>query len=190
MVQFTLIRHGKTDKAFSSYHRAHPLSSEGVCQALNCRIALGRPRFDLVLCSILRRSRETALIVANTSRSSLTGIPGLFYEVEDPRGVALDQAFEELGYVSLQDYLQLPEVKGNIESLAKESLDHIVTKVEEVSAENILVVGHAVLLQALGREMTGKDRPFTDRRIGECQGFQIRWNNMDERRTELIWVLV
>ncbi len=174
-LQITLIRHGKADKALPN-HREHPLSSSGLCQALNRRIQLGHPHFDLVCHSGLVRTKQTALLVANSTFASMIEIPGLFYEEGDRRGEVIEFAWDRLGHGTLLQYF---EVEGVIVSLAQEAKEAILRKVSEIGAKNVLVVGHDLITTALCRSIVGEDEPFLNFVCGETEGFRLTIDETD-----------
>lgn len=167
-LKITMLRHGQADKALSD-HRLHPLSAEGRRQATDRRASLVDPRFDLVLHSRLRRTEETARLVAGLDENAETiVVPELFYEEDDPRGKALNAAFEKLGHASLLKYY---EVVGNeMRSLAEEARIALAKVMESRKATNVLVIGHGMLLQAICTAITGLERLFMGRVLGECEG--------------------
>ena len=168
-LQITLIRHGKADKSLPN-HREHPLSPEGCNQALNLRIKLGHPQFDLVCHSVLRRTKETAVIVSNSTFASMIEIPGLFYEEGDPREQAIEFAWERLGHGTLFQYF---EVESEIASLANEAKGAILGKIAETGAKNVLVVGHDLITTAICRSILGQDEPFLNFVCNETEGFRL-----------------
>lgn len=176
-IKITLVRHGKADKTSSLNHRLHNLSEVGRAQARERREKLGNPQFDLVLHSILPRAQETARLVAGIDDETDTiEIPGLYMAENDPRELVIDKAFEKLGYASLELYLIEAEIA--ISSLVMESQAEIERAVRESGATDILIVGHAVLLQALGKSLTGMGLmgtglPFNTCSVGECGGFRF-----------------
>jgi len=172
-MQFTLIRHGKADATASPDHRVRPLSEEGKAQATARREKLGNPQFDLVCHSILGRTRETAMIIAEPQNGTpVVTVPGLFYEERDLRGEAVDRLFGKLGHAAPREYMS--EAEDEIISLANETIDAIYQEIAQTGAQNVLVVGHGILLQALARTLTKLDEPFMSCICGECEGFVIR----------------
>lgn len=179
-LQITLLRHAKPDKTLADY-RLHPLSPEGRQQALDRRGRLGNPTFDLVLNSKLIRTQETARIVAGLNEATATtSLPELFYAEDDPRGPALDEAFKKLGHTALSEYFKV--VRMEMESLAEEARLAIIKEVNRSNAKNVLVVGHGMLLQAIGIALAGGDPLsfFTKRALGECQGFKLTFCDNNE----------
>lgn len=172
-MQFTLIRHGKADATASPDHRVRPLSEEGKAQAAARREKLGNPQFDLVCHSILGRTRETAMIIAEPKSGTLVvAVSGLFYEERDLRGEAIDRLYSKLGAATPREYMS--EAEDEITSLANETVNAIYDEIAQTGALNVLVVGHGILIQALARALTKLDEPFMSCVCGECEGFRIR----------------
>jgi phosphohistidine phosphatase SixA len=173
--QITFLRHGKADRSVPN-DRLRPLSTEGIQQARSRREMLNNPKYDLILHSSRRRTRETAILVAGLGADASTiEIPELFYENDSPDGKAFDLAFAQLGHVPLAEYLKL--VKDELASFARRAWMQISMQIEQAvnskANTRFLVVGHGILTQATCVVVTGKEEPFADETLGECHGFEI-----------------
>jgi len=175
--QFTILSHGHTAKTVKD-HRFHILSGKGREQAQERRAKLGNPTFDCVFHSPLPCTRETACLVAGLrEKGATTPITTLFYDRDHPHATILDQAFQELGCAPLEDYCKT--VQEEIRQCALDAFlelgDSLVNQEKNGGAKisNVLIVGHIPLLLALCIQLTGKDDPFMERVLGECEGYQI-----------------
>ncbi len=167
-LHITFLRHGEADKSLPN-HRLHPLSAKGREQAKERRAQLGNPQFDLVIHSPLLRTKQTACLVAGLEEDAQTiVVSDLFPQEEDPRTVVLNQAFEKLGHASLHRYYE--EAGREMQSLGNDAAREIREAINQSNASNVLVVGHGMLLQVLCIAFTGKDNPFMDQVLNECQG--------------------
>ena len=175
-LHITLLRHGKADKTLPD-HRLHPLSEVGIAQAVNRRTKLDEPKYDLVLHSHLLRARQTALTVAGLDEGNETlEIKSLFPEDSDPRMAAVNELFDKLGYAPLSAYEA--QARGSLDSIALEMKSDVWNAIARAffrhdRIQNVLLVGHAVLLPALCQALTGQAAPFAADLLGECEGYEL-----------------
>lgn len=171
-LRITFLRHGNADKN-SADHRLHPLSEVGKKQAMARREALGLPNFDLVINSPLRRTKETAMIVAGLDQSAATiAVPALFPEKDHMYAPAMDKAFEKLGHAPLRDYWAIGAEKA-ITFCALEAQGMIALIIDKTHSKNILIVGHGMLIQALCMMFAECNEPFMTRVLKECEGYRL-----------------
>jgi broad specificity phosphatase PhoE len=183
-ITITLLRHSTADKSLPN-HRLHPLSEAGVHKALERQAQLNWHAFDLILTSELIRTKETARLIGHSHGTGPTvTVPELFPAEEDPRGQVVDKVFAELGHTSLAKYYE--KAAEEMKSLASDAGIAITKQILEHDAWDILIVGHGMLLQAIGIALTTKDEPFMTQVVGECQGFRITLQDGPEPRIEFI----
>ena len=165
------IRHGKSAKVqppASDLKRS--LNEEGQQQAERRGAKLGSIHFNLVLSSPAIRAVETAGIIG--AGPAVSALPQL-YIPDNEDGKFLDALFERLGYATLREY----EENGAAAPLQRSALATIraiqMCLMMVARRENILVVGHAILLNAIGvclQGRTGKEA-LHDFLMKECEGF-------------------
>ncbi|MEA2715262.1 MAG: hypothetical protein QOG91_290 [Candidatus Parcubacteria bacterium] len=170
-LDITLICHGNDDD-----HRDRQtisLSITGKYLAFRCGLRLGYPKFDLAIHSSTSATLETAEMVAyGTSEFAL--IPELFYGSDDPRGVKIEYLQGILGYAPLGAYFRFG-AEAAIMSLAQNAVGAVSRVINKSQARNILVVGHAILLPAIGSILADGHSGFVESMVlGPCHGFILQ----------------
>src|SRR3989344_4246384 len=100
------LRHGHASPAIDGDDQSRSLSEKGIAQ-VNSRVSSFRGMsVALGLSSIARRASETGAIVFGTQMIEL---PELYLPLDQTDCVAGDEAFEELGYKPLREYIKLAE---------------------------------------------------------------------------------
>lgn len=186
MATITFIRHGHTEWHEDDLQRV--LSARGTEHAVECRVKLGNPSFDLMLVSRAIRTRQTGEIISGSQKIGAEEIHSLL----PPPDPDLDALFNKLGYAPLRAYLDADNLGAQklmywAQVAASNIRDKVIMRalgLESGRASgglSILVVGHAVVLPAVGfelcRTVTG-DLPDECGEVmllnlGECEGFQL-----------------
>ena len=179
MITLTCIRHAEADKSTSpDNHRKRLLSEAGINQAHVLRERLGNPEFDLVCHSILPRTEETARIVAGINdKVRTTTLRGLFYKEWERFAKPMDDFFDKLGNAPLSAYDKAKAGRYTL-SMAQTCVVQLLFVAVSKRASNILVVGHGVILPAFCRHLCDTDEPFTSRPLGNCEGYQLTFDNL------------
>lgn len=176
----TCLRHSIANKAFSDNHRLHPLSNEGVELAKKRREKLGNPIFDLVICSPLIRTRQTAQIVAGLKDDSqIVVVPDLFYEDDSEHGRKLNAMFERLGHATLKEYLVQPEADAlyTLGHLGWKGVCREIAKCRHRPDPGaVLIVGHGIAINLLGIAAGHWNPKLQTRVLQETQGFRFVWH--------------
>lgn len=172
MRTITFVRHAKADPAKIDSQRM--LSEKGREQAAALREKLGAPVFDLVLASSAQRTMSTAAIVAGCEEGQVFPVDLMYPDPEKPEGKPLDKLFNELGYAPLTTYFT--HLGGYlVRQHGKEVWKLLQGMIGD--AENVLVVGHAVLLPAaafIGTEWRESIAYLiSELNMGECEGFRL-----------------
>lgn len=179
------IRHGQTDKNPSDLERC--LTPEGKFQALEKKKSL--PLFDLAICSIAKRTMETAAIFCEKPPITMKSL----YLPEGEKGVIVMSAFQRLGHVSLAKYLSESRINDMVLQYGLEGWEEITYAILEARAneqkpKNILVVGHAVLITAVvfaALMRNGTNEKDIGKLLNavteECDGFKIRIVDYSEK---------
>lgn len=174
-MKITFVRHGNTNKAENDLDRR--LTEIGVQQARERRQALLNPKFDLVLSSIAPRARDTAAIIAGIDMSSVITLEALYLPKDPCDKKAIDDMFDSFGYAPLRAYRNADVTNALVrygKNGAAAIFYAISAKIEkDVSIDNILVVGHAVLLNAIVAHMVGDTNIIIDISLGEAKGLSI-----------------
>ena len=188
-VSITFLRHANAlpaQDARETSDQARPLSPKGIDQAATRHEALGNPEYNLVLCSPTIRAIQTAEIVSGNPRQR-----ELVSELLPYQGKEMDALFTKLGYAPLSDYRK--EDGGLVDEIAQKAHVAIAQcikgrmKIEGVpyyQDYRVLVVGHAVVLNAIGCAfLHRKGRPqagllqlqeeLAELALGEACGFTL-----------------
>jgi len=163
------IRHGNAMKAKED--RDRQLSSKGIEQAQKRGKQLRSINFDKVIASPAIRCIATAEIVSGDCE--ITPIASLYIPpVETADGLAIDQAFNRLGYASLSKYLE-SEAKEALERYSQENASEIRRIETQDRVSNLLVLGHAVLIQAIIMNFVNDNQLVLTADIGETEGLLL-----------------
>ncbi|MBI2637076.1 MAG: histidine phosphatase family protein [Parcubacteria group bacterium] len=176
MAQFVFVRHGNTTKAERNEDRV--LTEVGKLQALGFWTRcdeLGLLPFDLVLTSPTTRAKQTAAIIAPDAVT--IALPELGTEIPGEDGARLNKVYSRLKYAPLTEYLKEPGI-GDILSryvqIAALAIGVAMAKTG-MPYQRVLVVGHAVLLNAIGaggdKFNAGGKEILLSFPLGECEGF-------------------
>lgn len=168
----TLIRHGNTSKAANDLDRQ--LTEAGVKQAMDRRKTFSR-EFDLVLSSTAVRARDTAAIIANVEATKVLTLEELYLPKDPGDKKAIDDMFAKLLYAPLRAYRDA-DVTGALFRYGENGAKIIRDAIENAGADNVLIVGHAVLLNAIVAYVVGETDLVLDTSLGEAEGFQISMN--------------
>jgi broad specificity phosphatase PhoE len=168
------IRHGKTGKAKEDGNRK--LTRKGQRQAKKLGESLRDVRFDLVLSSTAQRCIQTARnILGDKSQTIIINADLYVPGIETPDGKAIDTAFNQIGYQSYTAYMKT-EARDGLSRYGQKNADTIEQIIQDqaVPPQNVLVVGHAVLLQAIAAKFAADedDLPFHIN-IGEAEGIEV-----------------
>jgi len=171
-LRITFVRHGNTNKAENDLDRQ--LTDRGHQQAIHRgkRLALGST-FDLGLSSHAVRAIVTRTLLLE-AQDDPEGIPvteaAELYAPTGEDGDRLDELVAEIGSYLFRPYWE--KDAKLFQRYAGPAIRKIRDAAMETDARNILVVGHAILLNALGFMLTSDVR-LLDFEIGECQGFVL-----------------
>lgn len=169
---FTCLRHGKTDKHQDD--RRRQLNAVGKEQATVRRIALGSPTFDLVIVPDTDRAKATARIIAGDDVPMV--IVDALYS-EPSKDVELNAMADALGYKPLAVYYKEPFGKPLFRAHGNRAWPNVFLAARSRDAKNILVIGSAMLLPAMGEAAlseTNEDATaLIEMNPGECCGFKL-----------------
>jgi len=163
------VRHGNAMKAEKDQDRQ--LSPKGVEQAQNRRIQLKNVSFDKVLVSPANRCIATAEIISGGCE--ITEVTSLYVpSAETTDGQAIDRAFNRLGYAPLSEYLK-SEAKEALGRYSQEN-SSVIRRIEaQNQISNLLVAGHAVLIQAIVMDFVNDNQLVLTANIGETEGLLL-----------------
>ena len=176
MLEFTFLRHSKAAPAANDRDRV--LSEDGIQLARERRLKMGNPTFDHVVHSDRIRTKQTACEIADISLSDSTiTIVSLFGNEEDARIQAVMGAFGAIGNAPLSQFHL--RCKDELDSLARDAVVELLNELPKTHGigpqGKVLVVGHAVMQQAICLELTQAQEHFLDLALGECQGWRITY---------------
>ncbi|MDO8518463.1 MAG: histidine phosphatase family protein [bacterium] len=164
-----------------------PLGALGVEQARKRRQTLGAPTFDIIAASPAVRTVSTAALVSETLESSVIKFDALYSDTTSEQGKVLDALFEKLLYAPCSAYYaqQGGEVVREHGIAAWAVVYNLLI---HVHIRSMLVVGHAVLIQAMGQAICAGKTEMVERlgelNLGECEGYELTLND-DTEVTEL-----
>jgi len=153
------------------------LTEEGMEQAQLRRKQLGDLVFDLCIVSPAKRCRQTAqILMGNCVEIPVIELPTLYPSPKAPNGELMWQTFEKLLYEPLSVYLESEAGEIFLQN-GIENGDAITRIIAEHSPtpQNVLIVDHAVTLQAAGSQFTS-DIEIFNFKVGEAEGFKIEMN--------------
>jgi len=177
------LRHGNTErqdelqKILESYDYEYDmkrnLTAKGRQQARRRKRQLGNPVFDLCVVSPPKRCKQTAEILLGDSQIEMIEVPTLYPAPEGEAGKLMWEVFRELLYAPLSVYLEskIGEVMVENGKVNAEAIRRIIANYP-AEPQRILIVDHAVTLQATGQNFTIERWPFS-RSVGEVEGFMI-----------------
>lgn len=143
------------------------LTDEGQEQARRVASRLTSP-YELVLASPARRAVQTAELIA--PGQVVVEVPVLYHAEVRQDDERIDRMYDELGEATLRAFLA-KDASGAIERYGKSGADRIRSLVSGCDGA-VLVVGHGVLLCAIGFAMT-RYEPLLDVTLGRCEGFAV-----------------
>lgn len=166
-MKITFVRHGNTDRSDRDEDRR--LTEKGREQA---RIFKARYRLapQLALSSNAHRALETASVILEGQECPINVLAELYLAVGKVETDAINGLFAVHGYAPLATYIAAdPEF---FERYATRAAALIRKHAESAGADDVMVVGHAILLNAIGLEFSNDPRLLTAF-IGEVEGFTI-----------------
>ena len=176
----TILTSGDIDPDRADWRQA-PLSETGKLSAVSCRRKLVNPRYDLILHAPLVCARETAIMIAGQeSHATIVAMPELLYDDDDLCGKIFEKIRKDIGGgATLYDYHQYGRgvnIADLIESWSYRAYGAVIQKVDAAKADNVLVIGHGILVAALALRLAG-DKPyyFTNEPLHACEGFRLVW---------------
>lgn len=178
MPKYTLIRHGRAGKADRDEDRM--LTKKGREQANKRAAKLGDSQFDVIISSSASRAMETASCFSN-AKQEIIPLDELYFPSDEEDNIALENMFDELECATLRTYLDNDKT-GVMMRYAQAMADAVKSRVLGNENKNVLIVGHAVLLNALAYILSRADKNILDYNLDECEGIYI---NKDGNATYL-----
>lgn len=172
----TFLRHGHSTAPEGAPDKTRRLSDKGREQAQKRREQLGNPTFDLIICSQVIRTAETALEVAGADNIAPAV---MLYELFTPHSGsqhdALNRLFAKLGHKPLSAYYaDNPADVKEMRKFGAEGWVAIIDEIENFGAENTLVVGHGMYSACMAHASHPKKAEcLMDLAQSECDGFVV-----------------
>lgn len=176
-MRIVFLRHSKTLSADDDSSRV--LSPEGIELARSKRTAHGNPEFDVILHSRKMRTRETALIYAgkedepNVQTHEIPQLWTLDY-YESTR--VIDAAYNRFGNTAVRHYFdECPEAMYEFANGATDALIPRFIHFARGGMKHMLVVGHAILTQAICVNLLGGEplpQNLLNDVLEECEGYE------------------
>lgn len=192
-VELVLVSNGNYNNGVAN-PRLCQLSAVGREQALKLKRNLSSTPFDKVIHSNFEHSRLAARLIAGLPEKderdappASISIPHLFYKKDsanlrnrDERGEAIEAAFHLHSYASINpNYTPvLPQLREVAVDAVSEIFPHL--QGEGGGLRRVLAVGHGLLLPLIYREFTWKDEVLSEKPLGECQGYVLRFKQGSE----------
>lgn len=173
--RFVFTRHANTDKNPVDTERT--LTEKGRAQAVALKEKLNGVKFDSAICSSARRAQETILLVLGDNSGIPYNCMDVLYQLPDEAGrTSCGVMFKELGYASLREYLKHAEAETlhRFGQCAGASIAELLG--ESVSGKNVLVVSHAILINAIVYHMFPTEdvrNAALDANLGECGTIEV-----------------
>ena len=187
----TVLRHAKAAKPLDGSYvadMAREVALEGEVQTHARRDMLGNPIFNLVIASPSHRTVRTALLVLGFEEARVDEVITLNELIYgDPRGAdpvarGIDKLFQKLGYAPLAKYLP-EDSEGHVLTHANAAWSEVAFTIGDLSGTNVLVVGHSVLIAAMGYiACAGNDgfqKTLAEANFGECEGYRLTLDDDD-----------
>jgi phosphohistidine phosphatase SixA len=166
-IHYDFIRHAEAGSHEDDGSRT--ITEDGVVQCLH-RVTMLNRTYDAVIGS-------TALCVKETATRLAPGLPivmseALYLPTKPDDRTVIRKLSKELGNAPLRSYLAAD--KTEVLLRYARHAERFIRRMSEEPPTNrtALVVGHAVLLQAIGTMFTGDVKLF-DLVIGTCEGFSV-----------------
>ncbi len=140
----TFLRHADADQATSDINR--PLSQKGKSQADHRASNLKDHNFDLVIVSAALRAKETAEIILDKLSSK----------------------------APMEEVLELYVVPDRENSTPEEISEIILSRISKHEAKDILIIGHANIINALGHLQLPSATDLLTAHFSPTEGFTIR----------------
>jgi broad specificity phosphatase PhoE len=172
--RITFIRHGKTGKADTDIDRQ--LTQQGFDQAAERRDALNR-QFGLVMSSVAPRAVDTAVVIGECMDAlEVLLLESLYLPTDSADRAAVEAMSGQLGYAPLRAY-RAADTEGVLKRYGENAAADIAAVLRSQLAEEVLVVGHAVLLNAVAAAVIGTDTDtLLDAELGECEGIELDYS--------------
>jgi phosphohistidine phosphatase SixA len=174
----TIIRHSITNKSANDLERS--LTSDGAILATKLSERVRVDAYDRAFVSTAPRAQQTILYLTNGSYIDIRPMIELHLPPEEQND-NLDEMFEELGYSSFENYLA--HKHGSIlDSYGKKAINRVTAelKLENLLNPKILIVGHAICLNAVAIHLlnffsidTPEFMKILRTYLKECEGFHI-----------------
>ena len=177
-----LIRPG--NEMWATHPLARQLTEKGFQQASDRKEALEKmlngELFDIVFSSPATRALHTALKISGFEEKDIIVLDALYMPEDSTDRQAVETMFAELMYSPLRLYRKADEA-GALIRYGEKAASLIRAEIQTEKAQNILVVGHAVLLNTIASALVGNDTDLILRvMLAECEGLCIHPNGWVE----------
>ena len=180
----TLLRHANALPARDDSPSAdlcRSLSPKGLRQTDRRRVLLGERPYGLAISSPATRAYETAQNVAAIEPTAVTIFPSLYW-LNDGKAFkeAVELMFDELQYKPLAEYR-----KHRLGYMLDDQARQAWMRMQSLNlrGKKTLLVGHAILANALGCQMVGtltKEWAYlSETAFDECSGVTIHWEDSE-----------
>ncbi len=153
------------------------LTEKGMRQAQLRQDYLGDLLFDLCIVSPAKRCRQTAQrLIGYGMKIPIIELPTLYPSPEAPNGKLMWKTFRRLLYEPLSAYLKSEAAEIILQNGVENgnAIKRIIAE-HSPAPRNVLIVDHAVTLQAAGSQFTS-DIEIFNFKVGEAEGFKIEMN--------------
>lgn len=175
--EIVIIRHGHAAPIVGDSYEAEMarlLTPTGYAQAFQRRLLLGSPTFGVILSSPATRTRQTAQVVSG-GVGEIQALPELCWTPGTEFDRVLGALFKKLAYAPLNAC----RIQGGtiFDDQARHAWSRIKTLVDWGRDCSVLIVGHAVMVAALGCAAAAgdyaTDLTLSSRSFEECDGFKL-----------------
>jgi broad specificity phosphatase PhoE len=175
MQQYYFFRHGKADPMFEDLYK--PLTSEGIRKVKAQAKKLTPIAFDLVICSAALRTQQTANLLLGSSRPPRLLSENLWHPQDPTLREQIDTLVATVAGSCPADFTA-QDPNQYYETYAKIICNEITAAIKEHSAKTILIVGHAIILNAIAGLLAPLHKEFLSAlKLGTAEGFSFTVGN-------------
>lgn len=177
-MKLTVLRHAQAVEGLDDFLR--PLNTLGVEQARKRRETLGNPTFGIIAASPTTRTVSTAALVSETLESSVIKFDALCSYTTSEQGKTLDALFKKLLYAPCSAYYA-EEGGEAVHEHGVAAWAVVLDLLTKTITRSMLLVGHAVLLPAMGQAACTSKPALVEQlgklNLGECEGYELTLND-------------
>ena len=175
MQQYYLFRHGKAEPLIEDLYK--PLTDKGITKVKAQAERLAKLQFDLVICSAALRTQQTADLLLGHSQPTRVISENLWHPKDPALRVQIDALITNVTGNCLADF-EAQDPNQYYETYAKIICNEVLNAAEKHAANTILIVGHAIILNAIAVLLEPLHKDFLSfLKLGTAEGFSFTVGN-------------